>query len=312
MATITYQDGTKINFNGTPTPKDIEEAYAQVKGKSAKKQPNIYDRIVSGARGVGNLLGGNQLGESIGTLGGYGYTKAKDLVTGSNNAQYYDLTAPTGKQIIGDSLKVGTSIIPTTKLGSAATGLASKIPVLSKVSRGLGATAEAGLVGYGQDVGQNLINKKENFTEAGLGTGIGLATPAALKAVGVLVGKPVGAIVNQFNPDAKTALFKSLKPSVKLKETRSLDINDFTKKPNDYTIIDVRNKSEVEAGKVFDNAISMPLNTIRDTVGKIPSDKPIVVHCAGGYRSAAGSSIIEKHLKNAKVYDLGEKVSDFQ
>ncbi|WP_178988692.1 MBL fold metallo-hydrolase [Winogradskyella schleiferi] len=99
-------------------------------------------------------------------------------------------------------------------------------------------------------------------------------------------------------------------PNVRLKETSALAIKDFNENPNDYTIIDVRNHSEVEEGKVFESAISMPLNTLRDDVGKIPTDKPIVVHCAGGYRSAAGSSIIEKHL-SSKVYDLGERVKDF-
>ncbi|MCM4166111.1 Hydroxyacylglutathione hydrolase [Arenibacter antarcticus] len=101
-------------------------------------------------------------------------------------------------------------------------------------------------------------------------------------------------------------------PSIKLKETSPLDIKDFKKNPKDYTIIDVRNTSEVEEGKVFESALSMPLNTLRDSVNKIPTNKPIVVHCAGGYRSAAGSSIIEKNLNSTKVYDLGEKVNDFK
>lgn len=32
MSTITYSDGTKINFNGDPTQQDVQEAYNQVKG----------------------------------------------------------------------------------------------------------------------------------------------------------------------------------------------------------------------------------------------------------------------------------------
>ncbi|MGV6832102.1 MAG: rhodanese-like domain-containing protein, partial [bacterium] len=51
---------------------------------------------------------------------------------------------------------------------------------------------------------------------------------------------------------------------------------------------------------------------LRDTADDIPTDKPIVVHCAGGYRSAAGSSILERQLKDVKVYDLSEAVNDFK
>jgi hydroxyacylglutathione hydrolase len=47
-------------------------------------------------------------------------------------------------------------------------------------------------------------------------------------------------------------------------------------------------------------------------VNEIPATKPIVVHCAGGYRSAIASSIIHRHLKgSALVYDLGEAVNTF-
>ncbi|WP_179346597.1 MBL fold metallo-hydrolase [Winogradskyella ursingii] len=101
-------------------------------------------------------------------------------------------------------------------------------------------------------------------------------------------------------------------PSIKLKEISPLDLEDFEKNPKDYTIIDVRNKSEVEEGKIFESAISIPLNTLRDNINQIPTDKPLVVHCAGGYRSAAGSSIVDKHLDKNKVYDLSDSVKDFK
>ena len=37
----------------------------------------------------------------------------------------------------------------------------------------------------------------------------------------------------------------------------------------------------------------------------------MVVHCAGGYRSAAGSSIVAPALRGTKVFDLGEAVKTF-
>lgn len=94
--------------------------------------------------------------------------------------------------------------------------------------------------------------------------------------------------------------------------TEKIDLSDFKNNPNQYTIIDIRNKSEVEEGKFFENAISIPLNELRDSENQIPTDKPIVVHCAGGYRSAAGSSIISKLKNDTKVYDLSDAVSEFK
>lgn len=96
-----------------------------------------------------------------------------------------------------------------------------------------------------------------------------------------------------------------------LKKIPQLDIQDFKKNPDHYTIVDVRNVSEVTEGKFFKNALSHPLNNLRHTSDEIPTDKPIVVHCAGGYRSAAGSSILAKQLKGVAVFDLSEAVKEF-
>jgi hydroxyacylglutathione hydrolase len=79
-----------------------------------------------------------------------------------------------------------------------------------------------------------------------------------------------------------------------------------------YTIVDIRNASEVKGGKFFDKAINIPLPELRERANEIPSDKPVVVHCAGGYRSAAGSSIVEAALPDTKVLDLSEAVNDFK
>lgn len=92
-----------------------------------------------------------------------------------------------------------------------------------------------------------------------------------------------------------------------------INVEGFKEHENDYTIIDVRNTSEVEEGKLFSNGISVPLSEVRNRIGEIPTGKPIVVHCAGGYRSAAASSLIHAKLNGVvKVFDLGEAINDFQ
>lgn len=91
-----------------------------------------------------------------------------------------------------------------------------------------------------------------------------------------------------------------------------IDVNKFKEHINDYTIIDVRNTSEVKEKKIFENSISIPLGELRESVAKIPINKPIVVHCASGFRSAAGSSLLQSELNgNVNVYDLGDAVKIF-
>ncbi|HET8885793.1 MAG TPA: rhodanese-like domain-containing protein, partial [Salinimicrobium sp.] len=101
--------------------------------------------------------------------------------------------------------------------------------------------------------------------------------------------------------------------SEEVKETSDeLDLQDFKNNKEKYTIVDIRNNSEVADGKIFEDAIAIPLNELRDKADEIPADKPIVVHCAGGYRSASGSSILENKFRNQKVFDLSEAIQDFK
>lgn len=90
-----------------------------------------------------------------------------------------------------------------------------------------------------------------------------------------------------------------------------LDVDKFRANLEDYTIIDIRNQSEVDNGLKFDNALHYPLPDLRESAGQIPKDKPVVVHCAGGYRSASGQSIIKNNLKDVEVYDLSFAISEF-
>ena len=92
-----------------------------------------------------------------------------------------------------------------------------------------------------------------------------------------------------------------------------INVEEFRNHQQDYTIVDVRNTSEVKDGKIFHNSISIPLAEMRNRVHEIPTDRPIVVHCAGGYRSAAASSLIHSELNSSiKVFDLGEAIKQFE
>jgi hydroxyacylglutathione hydrolase len=80
--------------------------------------------------------------------------------------------------------------------------------------------------------------------------------------------------------------------------------------PEKYTIVDVRNWGEINVGKIFPHAIAIPLPELREWGNEIPVHRPIVVHCAAGYRSAAATSIIAGKITSVPVYDLGEAITE--
>lgn len=94
-------------------------------------------------------------------------------------------------------------------------------------------------------------------------------------------------------------------------EPAQLNLQDFRDRQENYHILDVRNESEVRAGKIFDQSLHIPLPELNQRIKEVPTDKPVVVHCAGGYRSAAGSSLVQRQFPELEVYDLGENIKEF-
>lgn len=90
----------------------------------------------------------------------------------------------------------------------------------------------------------------------------------------------------------------------------AVDVAQVHAHPEQFTIVDIRNYTEAQQ-PLFANALLIPLPELRERVSEIPADKPVLVHCAGGYRSAAGASIIQNALPGVLVLDLGEAVSEF-
>ncbi|MEO8666461.1 MAG: rhodanese-like domain-containing protein, partial [Ignavibacteria bacterium] len=105
-----------------------------------------------------------------------------------------------------------------------------------------------------------------------------------------------GVLVHQETPD--------------LVKSKATDVDYFKKHTEDFTIVDVRNRSEVEKGKIFKDSLSIPLPELRERYKEIPVNKPVMVHCAAGFRSAAATSILSD-LLDTKVYDLGENIKSF-
>ena len=69
--------------------------------------------------------------------------------------------------------------------------------------------------------------------------------------------------------------------------------HDVEKLPRDgsITLLDVRTKTEIARGMI-DGFINIPLDTLRDNLGKLPKDKPVYVHCHSGLRSYIACRIL--------------------
>jgi len=67
-------------------------------------------------------------------------------------------------------------------------------------------------------------------------------------------------------------------------------------------ILDVRTAKEWSAGHIA-GSLNIPLSQLRARLGELPADRPIVVHCEGGYRSAVAASLLSQ-MGRTEVSDM--------
>jgi len=101
-------------------------------------------------------------------------------------------------------------------------------------------------------------------------------------------------------------------PTGMTEQGSSFDLESFKSNPNAFTIVDIRSADEAKNEPIFNGSLNVPLQQLRERASEIPTSKPIVVHCAGGYRSAAGTSILAGALADATVLDMSEAIKQFQ
>src|SRR6185369_13006556 len=70
----------------------------------------------------------------------------------------------------------------------------------------------------------------------------------------------------------------------------------------DAILLDVRAPGEREQ-KHIAGSVALPLNHLEERAGELPRDRPLLVHCAGGYRSSIAASILQR-LGFARVSEM--------
>jgi rhodanese-related sulfurtransferase len=58
-------------------------------------------------------------------------------------------------------------------------------------------------------------------------------------------------------------------------------------------VVDVRSPAEYGA-KHIEGSINVPLNHLAERAQELPEDRSLLVHCAGGYRSSIGASLLRQ------------------
>ena len=58
-------------------------------------------------------------------------------------------------------------------------------------------------------------------------------------------------------------------------------------------VVDVRTPAEWEERRI-DSSINVPLSRLAERLDSLPAERPLVVHCATGYRSAIAASMMRR------------------
>jgi hydroxyacylglutathione hydrolase len=77
---------------------------------------------------------------------------------------------------------------------------------------------------------------------------------------------------------------------------------DARRKAADVAVVDIRNPGETALGTI-PGARTIPLAELRERAGELDLDQPLVVYCAGGYRSSIAASLL-RSLGASDVSDL--------
>lgn len=90
-------------------------------------------------------------------------------------------------------------------------------------------------------------------------------------------------------------------------QSHPLNLTDLRNNAANYTVLDVRQAYEFESDPLFSHAINIPLSELRERIAELPVNRPIAIHCAGGYRSMVAESLVSPKV-SVPVYDIGEDV----
>jgi rhodanese-related sulfurtransferase len=87
-----------------------------------------------------------------------------------------------------------------------------------------------------------------------------------------------------------------------MKEISVLELQQWIEEGKDFQIIDVREPFEYEMSNI--NGENIPLSGVLIEADKISKDKPVIMQCRSGARSASALMQLEQNLGYTNLYNL--------
>lgn len=87
-----------------------------------------------------------------------------------------------------------------------------------------------------------------------------------------------------------------------MKEKTVLELKEMMERKEDFQLIDIREEYEYDISNMGGELI--PMGTIVENSAKISKDKPVIIHCRSGSRSAAVINQLEKQFGFTNLYNL--------
>jgi rhodanese-related sulfurtransferase len=87
-----------------------------------------------------------------------------------------------------------------------------------------------------------------------------------------------------------------------MKEISVSELKKMRDEKQDFQLIDVREAHEFEIAQIGGELI--PMGEVMDQVDRISKDKPVIVHCRSGARSAAIINALESQHGFTNLYNL--------
>ncbi|HVH40251.1 MAG TPA: MBL fold metallo-hydrolase [Gemmatimonadaceae bacterium] len=112
---------------------------------------------------------------------------------------------------------------------------------------------------------------------------------AAGRAVRELAMIGLDRVTTWYDP---TVIEEWRKSGARLGTIKKTDVGELATRDGDVTILDVRNTPEWSAGHV-PGAIHIPVGQLSERLAELPRDKPLIIHCQGGGRSAIATSLLQ-------------------
>ncbi len=87
-----------------------------------------------------------------------------------------------------------------------------------------------------------------------------------------------------------------------IKEITVDELKKMREENKEHVLIDVRQPHEVEIATIGGELI--PLGTVSLFIEKFPADKPVIVYCRSGRRSADAVEYVQELTKQDNIYNL--------